>query len=135
MSKINIISRLMASVQLVGNNTDIMENQVKRIRQRLIAGRDVEDKLFAPYKDKNVKHKNSRPLQRAVRLFDEVDFEHSRGIGGGVDFHAQITGRAAKIAAFQNIKRNFAGFSRTDMSEARQDFRNAILEGMKNVPK
>ena len=124
------IKKLIAATSNFSHSPKVMENQAARTRFRLDQGIDVTGSVFAPYKDKTRTHPNSRPLQRAARLFESPRYDTTNVLGGS-EFRMTITGQAAKIARYQNIRRKFIGFSAQDRSDVKRDIFSMISETFK----
>ena len=112
------------------NSSHVVEQQVRRIQDRLDQGVDLEGQRFAPYKYPKRQHDNDRPLQRAARLFEgasySVDHEH-----GGATIKGTIHGIPAKIAFYQNRMRKFVGYSRQERQEAKEGIMATIAEAFR----
>lgn len=125
--KFHSIKNLIHAVDSFPEHASVIQNQVRRIQDRLSSGKTTSGESFRDFKDKKVYHKNSRPLQRAARLFEGARIEHSKALVGDVKFTASITGQAAIIARYQNSMRRFLGYSSSDRREVRNDFASAII--------
>jgi hypothetical protein len=132
MIRIRAISRLMRATHEIGSSTTPSENQVSRIKSRLVSGTDVDGNTFAPYKNPKVKRANSRPLQQAARLFESPQFDNEVNFTG-ISFKFSITGIAAKIAIYQNFRRRFLGFSRQDRPEVKHDIANELRKAFRST--
>lgn len=128
--RIKAIQRLMFAASNMTSSTSIMEHQIQRSKMRLDAGVDLKGAKFAPYKEDRPTN-NSRPLAHASRLWDDARYSYSRTLEG-FEMQATITGRAATIAIYQNVKRRFVGFSDTDKGEAMQGLVRMLREAMKH---
>ncbi len=126
-TQITAIKRLIEATSSFGNSTHVVEQQVTRIQGRLRRGVDVDGNSFAPYKDPRAAHANSRPLERAARLFESPAYDFARTLEGA-EFKATITGQAAKIAVYQNVRRRFLGYSDADKKEVRTELMSMIAE-------
>jgi hypothetical protein len=124
--QITTIRRLIAATTQL-DSSHVVEQQVRRIQERLDRGVDLEGQAFAPYKYPERQHDNDRPLQRASRLFESptytVDHEH-----GGTNFSGKIYGLPAKIAFYQNRMRKFVGYSRQDKEDAKENLMQSIAD-------
>ena len=127
MNKVSFTSvkKLMAATSEMGGSTAPIKNQVGRIQARLNQGVTSLGQSMAPYKDPKRKYGNSRPLQRASRLFDSPEYSIEKTFSG-VDMRATITGQAAKIAMYQNVRRNFLSFSEENAEEVGKDIAESI---------
>lgn len=128
--EVKSIRKLISATTDFGHSTHVVERQVVRTQERLNRGVDVFGNKFAPFKDDRVR-RNSRPLQRAARLFEGPRFDLVQTLTGQ-EFVATISGQAAKIANYQNVNRKFVGFSRQDRSEIREDLKFMIGNAFKN---
>lgn len=127
--KIKSISKLIAAAASVRKaSTPIMQQQIENTQSRLDRGVDIFGNEFAPYLDQD-RFRGQRPLSRAASLFDEARVDASTSSQGGVEFRASITGEAAKIAHYQNVKRRFLGYSADDRRDAVSGVRKALKEG------
>lgn len=126
--KILSISRLIRSVDRLGDNSQVMERQIENMQARLHSGIDLGGSPFAPYKTKRPDNQ-THPLAQAYKLFDRARYDVSQS-HNGFDFTATITGRAATIAFYQNFKRRFVGFSEDDQVAARQGIVATLKEAM-----
>ena len=127
--RIMVIKRLITAVDGMGMNTSVMEQQIQRSKERLNMGVDLNGGTFAPYKDDRPSNQN-RPLAQAARLWDDVRYSSSRTLEG-FELTATITGEAAKIAIYQNVKRRFVGYSSGDRDLAKQGVSTMLREAMK----
>ena len=127
--RITSIKRLMFAAENLGHSTTVMEQQIQRSRDRLNMGVDLNGGTFAPYKDDRPSNQN-RPLAQAARLWDDVRYSSSRTLEG-FELTATITGQAAKIAIYQNVKRRFVGYSSGDRDLAKQGISTMLREAMK----
>ena len=127
--QITAIRRLIAATTQL-DSSHVVEQQVRRIQERLDRGVDLEGQALAPYKYPEKQHDNDRPLQRASRLFESptyaVDHEH-----GGTNFSGKIYGLPAKIAFYQNRMRRFVGYSRQDRQDAKEEIVEMIAAAFK----
>jgi hypothetical protein len=128
--RITALKRLLFATSELGTSTHPMEQQIGRTIERLNRGVDLNGNSFAPYEYKNVKHLHSRPLERAARLFESPRYDITSN-ANGMELKATITGQAAKIATYQNIKRRFVGFSRTDRPEIREELKSKLGEAFR----
>lgn len=129
--KIKAINRLMRATDTFGAHSSVMESQIQRTRERLNLGIDVNGASFAPYKEDRPTNQE-RPLARAARLFDDVRYTYNRTLEG-FDIIATITGQAAKIAHYQNVKRRFIGYSAEDRRSIKQGVAAMLKEAMRNA--
>ena len=130
--KIKSMSKLLAAAGTIRRVAEpIMRNQIRNTQDRLNQGVDVSGDNFTPYLDQG-RFRGREPLSRAASLFDEARVDVSTSSQGGVEIRATITGEAAKIAHYQNIKRRFLGYSAEDRREAMLSIRRALREGFKN---
>ena len=113
----NQVGRLIRAVDAL-NVSSLVADQVGKIKERLSRGVGLDGKAFSGFKNPDANHANSKPLQRASRLFDSPTFTFERGLAS-TEAKATITGQAAKIAYYQNKMRKFVGFSESDRAEAR----------------
>jgi hypothetical protein len=128
MIKIMTVERLLRSIDTIHLRSNPMEEQLQRTRDRLRSGIDVDGRTFAKYKNDNPKN-HSRPLEKAVHLYDHAKVMSGPDIGGA-EFSLGISGRAAVIATYQNVRRTFSGFSDEDRSLVRENLFKNLREGM-----
>jgi hypothetical protein len=131
--KIMSIKRLMFATKNIGHSTAVMEQQIQRSRDRLNMGVDLSGRSFAPYKE-NRPSNQSRPLAKASRLWSDARYSMSNTLDG-FELTATITGRAAEIATYQNVKRRFVGFSGDDKDLVKRGILAMFKEAMKHGPK
>ena len=131
--KITAIKRLMAAVDNMGQSTSVMEQQIQRTRDRLNSSIDLRGSTFLPYKEDRPTNHN-HPLALAARLWDDTRYSSSRTLEG-FELMATITGQAAKIAIYQNVKRRFVGFSHGDRDVVKQGISTMLKETMKRGPR
>ena len=130
--RIHSIAKLIEATSQMSGATAAMEDQIYRIAARLNSGIDLDNRPFAPYKNTKVAHKNSRPLERAARLFEGPHYDTEHG-GSGLELKATIFGNAAKIARYQNEKRRFIGYSQLDREEVREKLKQVLVENFKRL--
>lgn len=131
MIKIKAINRLLRATDTFGTHSSVMESQIQRTRERLNFGIDIHGASFAPYKEDRPTNQD-RPLARAARLFDDVRYTYNHTLEG-FDLVATITGQAAKIANYQNVKRRFVGYSTEDRRFVKQGVVAMLKEAMRNA--
>lgn len=131
-TRITSIRRLIEAADSFGESTHVMEQQTARTQARLEQGVDLDSNTFTPYKYPNKLHDNDRPLQRAARLFEGVKYNVNKALGG-VDFKMTMSGEPAKIAYYQNLRRRFMGFSRSDRTDAKEELGRVLMEAFKNA--
>ena len=134
--KITSIDRLIKSIQQVDRFLiPAMELEVQNTRDRLNRGIEVDGDQFAPYKNPNrPEFRGRRPLQFAARLFNEAQIDVSETSFGGVELRATIVGTPATIAIWQNVMRDFLGYSTQDRREMVGKTMAALRESYKRVP-
>lgn len=130
--KIMSLKRLIQASASLGNSTHVMEQQTARTQNRLNQGVDLDGATFKPYKDQTRAHPNSRPLEHASRLFESPHYDLTKTLSG-CEIRMTITGEAARIARYQNVKRRFIGFARSDRGDVRQEMKHMLVEAFRNA--
>lgn len=128
MIKITALKRLAYAASTLGSSDSIMPDQVRSIRDRLNTGTDSNGQSFAPYATQR-KTNHSRPLALASRLFDDVQYSTETTLSWRL-VKATISGQAAKIAGYQNMKRDFMSFSQKDKDDIIKSTRESLREAM-----
>lgn len=126
-TRITALKRLLSATSDFGGSVHVMEKQTERTQSRLSQGVDLGGQTFAPYKDRKRKHLNSRPLEHAARLFESPKYDLSRNLEGAT-MKMTITGMAARIARYQNFRRRFVGFARSDRPEVKREIFTMIAD-------
>lgn len=127
MLKVNSIKKIMYAADAFGSNPDVLPRQIQNIRERLNSGVDSNGEAFAPYMTER-KTNHDRPLELASRLFDGVHYSSENTLENTL-VKATISGEAAKIAGYQNVKRKFMPFSEKD----RDDVRKQVFESLRKA--
>lgn len=129
--EITSVKRLLAASFDLGLSTHTMEEQTRRTQERLNQGVDLEGGQFKPYKDPNRKHDNTRPLQRAAKLFDDAKYDVEKTSSDGLVLKMTIHGMAARIARYQNVMREFLGYAKSDRSSVRSEIKLMLSEAFR----
>lgn len=127
--RITSIKRLMGAVDHPSSFLgDGNRRQIDAIQERLRNGVDTEGTAFDGFKDPS-RARYPRPLYHAYKIFQDGAQRIESGIGS-VRSVFTIYGVAAKIAHYQNIRRQFLGFSLDDRRAALESVVSGIKKGM-----
>lgn len=124
------LSRFLAAVELVQQDTSIMERQLKRMEERTASGIDVKGASFLPYK-RLPKDGRQTPLGRGG-LLTRARVDSATSLDGA-DLRATVTGTTARIAYYQNRRRQFWGFSTRDCEDMVADFKANIAQVARRI--
>lgn len=117
------LARILDAIEVASQDKTVMERQLDRMEERVRAGVDIHGAPFIPFK-RLPKDGRRTPLGRGGLLTRaKVDGVNSLD---GVDLRATVTGTTAKIAYYQNRRRQFWGFSDQDKNDAVSHFKTLI---------
>lgn len=123
----NAVTKLIVAVKLAQQDHSIMERQLRRMQDRTRSGVDIHGVAFAPFK-RLPKDGRQTPLGRGGLLIARARVGSVNSLDGTA-LRATITGQAAKIAYYQNRRRQFWGFSQQDKLDVVADFKFAMKGG------
>jgi hypothetical protein len=126
---VRILGRLAAAVDLAERDSSLMENQLRRMRDRTSAGVDVDGVPFAPYSRPDPDGRLV-PLGGGAKLIEGAKVGVATSLDGA-DLTATIDGEAGAIASAQNRLRHFVGYSDDDRQAIMSEFRAAIARNLR----
>jgi hypothetical protein len=117
-----LMNRINATIPREQDVRTAMEKQLGRIKNRTLAGRDVDGFPFSPKKDGSQSTLNRTGL--LLRSLQVSAGSSESGLVGRIS----VTGRARQYAPYVNARRRFLGTSTSEKKDVIDDLRRAIHE-------